>query len=194
MSGIIPVIHPKYDIIPLDINVEFHGILHYQHQSTRHPIGNGKRIEDMGIQMRYNNDEHPKMYLYRRIVAAKVFIDEHYDQKLDLAHLSAQACFSKFHFLRTFKTAYGKSPHQYLTQVRIEAAKALLKQRRISVTDVCIRVGFESTPSFIHLFKKNTGVSPDAFRKNHDQEMKSMAQSPLSFVPGCFAASNGWSK
>ena len=174
-------------LILLNINVEFHGTSHSQLQSTRHPKCNGKRIEDMGIQMRYNNDEHPKMYVYRRIVAAKVFIDEHYDQKLDLAHLSAQACFSKFHFLRTFKTAYGKSPHQYLTQVRIEAAKALLKQR-IPVTDVCIRVGFESTPSFIHLFKKNTGVSPDAFRKNHLHKMKSIARSPLSYVPGCFAA------
>ena len=147
----------------------------------------------MSNRQKHNEDEHPKMYLYRRIVAAKVFIDEHYDQKIDLKHLSEQACFSKYHFLRSFKKAYGKSPHQYLTEVRLEAAKSMLKSGS-PVAEVCANVGFASTPSFIHLFKKNTGASPESFRKNHFQEVKSMAQSPLSYVPGCFAVNNGWHK
>ena len=103
--------------------------------------------------MTCQEDEHPKMYLYRRIVAAKVYIDEHYRQKLNLQQLSAHAYFSKYHFQRSFKKAYGKSPHQYLTEVRMDAAKSLLESG-MAVSEVCHKVGFESTPSFIHLFRK----------------------------------------
>jgi len=138
-------------------------------------------------------DEHPKMYLYQRIVAAKIFIDKYFHQKIDLQDLSEQACLSKYHFLRSFKNAYGKSPHQYLTQVRMSASKEYLKIG-IPVTEVCGLVGFESIPSFIHLFKKNTGVSPDVFRQNHLNQEKSMTQSPLSYIPSCFAINNGWNK
>lgn len=136
---------------------------------------------------------HPKMYLYRRIVQAKLFIDDQYSNRIALDHISDHACLSKYHFLRLFKKAYGTSPHQYLTKVRIASAKDLLKEGR-PVAEVCIQVGFESTPSFIHLFKKNTGVSPDIFRKRFISEITKRANSPLSFVPNCFATNYGQDK
>ena len=60
-----------------------------------------------------NKEVHPKMYLYRRIVEAKLFIDKNYHQKIDLNTISDQACFSKYHFLRLFKKAYGNVPRYY---------------------------------------------------------------------------------
>jgi AraC-like DNA-binding protein len=66
---------------------------------------------------------YPKVYLYRRIVQAKLFIDTHYADKIDLEHISDEAYFSKFHFIRLFKSIYGKTAHQYLTFVRIEKAQ-----------------------------------------------------------------------
>ena len=71
---------------------------------------------------------YPKVYLYRRIVQAKLFIDSHYQESLDLEAIADEAFFSKFHFIRLFKDSYGKTPYQYLTYVRIEKAKGLLKK------------------------------------------------------------------
>lgn len=136
-------------------------------------------------------DIHPKMYLYRRIVAAKLYIDAHYAQKIDLNKIADQACFSKYHFLRLFKQAYGKSPHQYLKDVRINQAKRLFKQQQ-SIRKVCFNIGFESVPSFTHLFKKNTGLSPKSYLEKQKQLQVQQANKPLNFIPNCFAENLGW--
>ena len=72
-------------------------------------------------------EQYPKVYLYRRIVQAKLFIDNNYAENIDLDNISDEAYFSKFHFIRLFKNIYGKTPHQYLIFVRIEKAIELLK-------------------------------------------------------------------
>ncbi len=134
---------------------------------------------------------HPKMYIYRRIVEAKLFIDQNYHQKIELRNISEKACFSKFHFLRLFKKAYGKSPHQYLTEVRIKKAKELLQSDR-SVSDVCYAVGFDSIPSFTLLFKKCTGFSPKAYAEQQQHKQQQKKQTPFQFIPNCFAENFGW--
>ena len=136
---------------------------------------------------------HPKMYMYRRIVEAKLFIDTHYAQKIELDKISDQASFSKYHFLRLFKAAYGKSPHQYLTELRIHHAKRLLGAGQ-TVSAVCFAVGFESLPSFTRLFKKQVGISPKSFSQKSVQQKERTEQNPLSQVPACFADSFGWSE
>lgn len=138
-------------------------------------------------------DNHPKIYLYKRVVEAKCYIDNHYHQKINLEQISNQAHFSKYHFLRLFKTAFGKSPHEYLTQVRTLKAKELLKEGK-SIQVTCFEVGFESVPSFIHLFKKHWGVTPSVFVKRMQEETTLKQQQPFAFVPNCFAESYGWNK
>src|ERR1051326_1608859 len=108
-------------------------------------------------------DQFPKIYLYRRIVQAKLFMDAHFSEDLDLNNIANEASFSKFHFIRLFKSIYGKTPHQYLTNVRIENAKILLA-KQFSVTEVCFSVGFDSVTSFTALFKKIVGMIPSAFQ------------------------------
>ncbi|MCG8575395.1 MAG: AraC family transcriptional regulator [Flavobacteriales bacterium] len=138
-------------------------------------------------------DIHPKMYLYKRIVEAKLFIDRNYAQKIELENISSEASFSKYHFLRLFKQAYGKSPHQYLTEVRISAAKRLL-EKGDAVGDVCYAVGFDSIPSFTRLFKKQMGISPKQFSLAQQKTAEQKAKQPFQFIPNCFAESNGWNK
>ena len=70
------------------------------------------------------------------------------------------------HFLRTFKQAFHQTPHQYLTQVRLERAKTLLLRTDTPVTDICMEVGFESLGSFSWLFSKRFRKSPSAFRNS----------------------------
>jgi AraC-like DNA-binding protein len=101
---------------------------------------------------------------YRRLVRARQFIDECYDQPLDLEQISGEACLSRYHFLRLFRQAFNKTPHQYLTQRRIERAKELLSSSGLTVTDVCFEVGFESLGSFSSLFHKHVGHPPITFR------------------------------
>src|SRR6188474_2348710 len=92
-------------------------------------------------------EQYPKVYLYRRIVQAKIYMDTHYAENIDLDNISDDALFSKFHFIRLFKKVYGKTPHQYLTSVRIENAIKLLKAGQ-TVSDACYAVGLESLSSF----------------------------------------------
>jgi AraC-like DNA-binding protein len=137
------------------------------------------------------SEQIPKIYLYRRIVLAKLFIDEHFADNIDLDAIAGEAAFSKFHFIRLFKMAYGKTPHQYLTLVRIEKAKLLL-QSESSVTDVCFSVGFDGISSFTHLFKRFTQLTPSAYQQLQRQRRQQMAEAPLKFIPGCFAEQKGW--
>ena len=99
----------------------------------------------------------PGHYLYKRIVQAKLFIDANYNRPLDLDQVSDEAHFSKFHFIRLFKKAYGKTPHQYLIKVRIEKAKEAL-ERGSTASEACIAVGFDSVSTFTGTFRKIAGV------------------------------------
>jgi AraC-like DNA-binding protein len=138
-------------------------------------------------------DKYPKLYFYRRLVQAKLFIDTHYAHKIDLENIADEAYFSKFHLLRKFKKTYGRTPHQYLVYVRIEKASQLLKSGQ-SVSEVCYAVGFESLSSFSGLFKRVMGVTPSAYLLQHQKTKAQLAAAPLQFVPGCFAQKYGWLK
>jgi AraC-like DNA-binding protein len=138
-------------------------------------------------------EQYPKVYLYRRIVQAKLFIDSNYASNIDIDNISDEAFFSKFHFIRLFKKIYGKTPYQYLTFVRIEKAMLLLQENN-PVSEVCYSVGFESLSSFSGLFKRIVGLTPSTFFAQHKLKKAEILNTPLKFVPGCFAYQFGWSK
>lgn len=138
-------------------------------------------------------EQYEKIYLYKRIVQAKLFIDSHYADPIDLDNISDQAHFSKFHFIRLFKLIYGKTPNNYLIKIRMDNAKILLAKGH-SVLETSSMVGFDSPTSFTGKFKKTTGQTPSTFQK--EQAMKRMAiqKNPLQFVPNCFAQTHDWTK
>lgn len=127
------------------------------------------------------------MDVYTRIVRAKLYIDDHYASAINLDQLSGEACFSKYHFLRLFKKAYNKTPHQYLSERRIEKAKEKLKRDQSKISSVCEEVGFESHTSFALKFRKYTGETPAVFRLRQRQTLKLAQEQPCRFVPHCFA-------
>ena len=131
-------------------------------------------------------DALPKLDLYRRIVQAKLFIDSNYAARMDAGEIADEACYSKFHFIRTFKSIYGKTPHQYLTAVRVEKAKEMLEQG-VSVTAACLAVGFDGLGSFTGLFKRRAGITPCEYRRQRLDRKAEMKKEPLRFIPGCFA-------
>src|SRR5678816_4581304 len=100
---------------------------------------------------------------YIRIVNAKMYIDENYQEPIDLEEVSKKAFISKFHFHRLFRKVYRQTPHQYITRKRIDKAKDLLAENK-PVNEVCNEVGFESIGSFSILFKKEIGFAPTLYR------------------------------
>jgi AraC-like DNA-binding protein len=125
---------------------------------------------------------------YIRIVNAKLFIDENYQEPIDLDAVSKRAFFSRFHFHRLFTKIYKKTPHQYITQKRIDKAKELLSDNK-PVTEVCNEVGFESIGSFSILFKKEIGFAPTFYRNMAWLKKQEAKQQPKKFIPHCFIES-----
>ncbi|WP_431210362.1 helix-turn-helix domain-containing protein [Puia sp. P3] len=133
---------------------------------------------------------YPNIFIYRRIVQAKLYIDAHYARPLEVNDIAGAAYSSQFHFIRQFKETYGKTPHQYLMQVRIAKAKQLFATGA-RVAQVCHAVGFESLGSFSALFKRLEGSTPSEYLRKHRLARSRMKDSPLSFIPACFAHKYG---
>ena len=128
---------------------------------------------------------YPKIYLYKRIVQAKIFIDNNFQKDIDVNEIAEEANFSKFHFIRLFNKAYGYTPKQYLITKRIDFAKNLLRKNK-SVTEVCYECGFSSIGSFSSLFKVRIGQSPSEFKINYQNKILATNLTPQKFIPGCF--------
>ena len=112
---------------------------------------------------RLNKALYPHDDLTKQIMESKVYIDKHFSEDINLDKIANKALVSKFHFIRLFKKYYGRTPNQYLQEVRIEKAKKLLLKGN-SIEDVCNSIGFVSKTSFISLFKKKTGMTPVFFQ------------------------------
>ena len=114
--------------------------------------------------------------LNRRMLRARDAIDRSYAQPLDIASLAGVAHVSEAHFIRTFKTTFGETPHRYLQRRRVERAMSKLVETERSVTDICFDVGFTSLGTFSRTFHDIVGRTPSEFR---DQEVSRP-------VPNCF--------
>jgi AraC-like DNA-binding protein len=132
----------------------------------------------------------PAIPLSRHLLRVRDLIDRAYPAQLDLPALARSARVSEAYFSRSFRAAFGETPHQYLLRRRMERAKALLRAGDLSVTDVCLAVGFTSLGSFSTQFRRFVGESPGAYRDrpHHDE---------LDVIPGClvrrFTRPTSWS-
>ena len=122
-----------------------------------------KEVADKSEKLNFLNNS-TKVEILRRLTFAKEFINSNYNKKLELDDIAQSACLSVNHLLRTFKQAYGKSPHQYLIQVRIDRSKYLLKNTNYTINDIVEIIGFECPSSFIRLFKSLNRTTPGKYR------------------------------
>jgi len=86
-----------------------------------------------------------------------------FDPSLSLGDVAAQVPVSRFHFSRLFKQQMGVSFREYLTRLRLRAARQLLAQGR-SVTEVCFTVGYNDLTHFGRQFRKEYGTTPSWYR------------------------------
>lgn len=116
----------------------------------------------------------------RQLRLAKDAMDRDWAEPIDLDAVAAHAGYSRFHFVRLFRAAYGQTPGQYLSRRRVERAEELLRTADLSVTEICMLVGFTSLGSFSSSFKKHTGLSPSEYRTRH-------VSTGAALIPGCYA-------
>ena len=93
------------------------------------------------------------------------YIESNFFQKISIDALAEKMRMKKFHFIRTFKIEIGLTPGNYLIMRRIEHAKKMIVQG-LPIVEVALDSGFYDQSHFNHFFKKYTGISPLAFRKN----------------------------
>jgi AraC family transcriptional regulator len=105
-----------------------------------------------------------RVELYKRLSRAMDVLRAGFCGEISLDQLAAEACLSKYHFLRLFRRAYGLTPHQYIQQLRIEKASILLSGSDLSITDIAGLLGFENSQSFSRLFFQRTGLYPSQSR------------------------------
>lgn len=92
------------------------------------------------------------------------YIETYLDQNIKLADLAKLLDLSAFHFSRLFKQSIGITPHQYLSQQRVDRAKKLLKQSDLMITDIALECGFSSHSHLSKQFRQVTGITPKAYR------------------------------
>jgi AraC-like DNA-binding protein len=104
--------------------------------------------------------------VFRAILSAKTFIDDHVMENLSLDKILLQVGISKYHFIRVFKNTFGISPYQYQKRKRLDLAKIdLINGNDISYT--AIRFGFPDVHSFSKAFKQQFGKTPGSIRKSN---------------------------
>ena len=92
------------------------------------------------------------------------YIDENYDQDLDLDVLSKKFGVSKSYLPKRFKAQMGCTPTEYLSHVRVRVAKEMLRRTDDPVSEIARSVGISNVSYFIKLFKKYEQSTPLAFR------------------------------
>jgi AraC-like DNA-binding protein len=101
--------------------------------------------------------------VFRRLQRGREYLHANLDGPVSLESTARTACLSRYHFHRAFAHAFAKTPHAYLTEVRLARAHGLLRSGH-TVAEACAEVGFSSAASFSRLFRTAYGFPPSSVR------------------------------
>src|SRR5690606_6734081 len=94
-------------------------------------------------------------------------IERNLAMDLSVVDLSGLLGYSPDHFTRIFRKTFHATPHQFITQRRLERAKTLLRDPGQSLTNIALSCGFSSQSHLSVVFKRATGVTPGSYRRSH---------------------------
>jgi len=93
------------------------------------------------------------------------YITQHLSQKISVAQLAGRVFLGESQFYSLFKEQMGITPHQYVLGKRIDMARELIEQDRLSLGQIAEFTGFSSQSAFTHTFTRLQGVSPSLYKK-----------------------------
>lgn len=102
--------------------------------------------------------------LHERLTIARSYILDNLSYPILVNDVARAAALSEFHFIRTFRQAFGVSPNQYMQQERIKKAQSLLLSTKLSITEIASQCGFSDLQYFSRTFKRMAGKAPSIFR------------------------------
>jgi AraC family transcriptional regulator len=104
--------------------------------------------------------------IIKRLFFATDYLYSCYNQNPGLDELAQISCLSKFHFLRLFKIAFGKTPHKFITDLKVRKAKELLSGTKDDIQHIARQLGFDTASTFSRLFFNEVGIYPSRFRRS----------------------------
>jgi len=123
--------------------------------------------------------------VFRRLCQAREALTEDSEVTPSIDMVARSAGISPFHFIRQFDALFGLTPHQLRIQSRLDRARRLLAMGGLSVTEVCMEVGFSSLGSFSDLFNRRVGEPPSSFRRRARSLVRVPGTLPRELFPGC---------
>lgn len=124
---------------------------------------------------------------FNRLCQARDLLAETPEQPLSIKAIAREVRISPFHFIRQFEALFGVTPHQFRIQSRLDHAKRLLAAGNLSVTDVCMEVGFASLGTFSDLFARRVGTPPSAYQRRARVLVQIPGIFPHDLFPGCLS-------
>jgi len=156
------LISEGYDIGPLMDEID---LLQLQQCVNRHELQQ-LIIRQIGRVIGYLESVREKTSGYGAAVKQAIaYMNEHYSDNLSMADVAGAAGISASHLSRCFKAEVGKSPQEYLTELRIGISKQLLADKSLSLQQIIGMIGYNDVHTFIRSFKKVEGTTPGEYRK-----------------------------
>jgi AraC family transcriptional regulator len=94
------------------------------------------------------------------------FVLAHLHEPPSLERLAQQVNLSAYHFARLFRRTTGESPHQFVLRKRLEAAKRLLRETELPLSQIAVAVGFPNQSHFTQVFREHQGLTPRRYRQH----------------------------
>lgn len=111
--------------------------------------------------------KHPNQLSARQMARIRDFVEANLDTDIRLDQLAELCGRSTEYFVRLFKATSGISPYQYVLNLRIERARALLGDETQSLADIALACGFSHQEHFTRMFRRFTGITPGRYRRSH---------------------------
>jgi AraC-like DNA-binding protein len=128
---------------------------------------------------------------FRGLCRARDLLGEVRERSLSIEAVARTVAISPFHFIRQFQAVFGVTPHQFRIRSRLDRAKRLLASGQLSVTEVCMEVGFSSLGSFSELFRRRVGSTPSAYQRRLGASNRVPGTPPSELTPGCLTLMGG---
>lgn len=114
-----------------------------------------------------DTDESTQKHYSPYVNEAIKIIKEYYIQKITVTNLAKKLNLNRSYFCSLFKKEVGIPPKEYIDEYRISASCEILKQSKLSISEVAEAAGYKDITAFSKAFKDKTGVSPKAYRESY---------------------------